>query len=55
MSTYTFEPCDCIDCQDNETPCYLDCDFDSLCQGCHEALEAKKDLQFDIKCAQGCI
>jgi hypothetical protein len=45
--------CNCKDCLDADEPCQMDCDSDSLCQGCAEAIEAEKDREFDEKCALG--
>jgi len=44
--------CDCSDCIENE-PCGCDCNLDDLCEGCREANDYRKDVEFEIDRAQG--
>lgn len=42
--------CECVDCQDSAIVCNNDCE---LCQGCIEAAEERKDIQFEADFAWG--
>jgi len=45
--------CRCDDCSGSENACHMDCESDSMCQGCLENLETDKDREHDEKCALG--
>ena len=45
--------CDCNDCIYSDAPCRMDCERESLCVGCAEALEEEKDREFEERQAFG--
>lgn len=47
--------CDCPDCKDADKPYNSDCDVDSMCLGCRDNAEFRKEVEFEIDRAQGRI
>lgn len=48
------DACECEDCQERDKPCHSDCDIgESACQGCRDARELSKDLEFERKLLEG--
>jgi hypothetical protein len=45
--------CHCWDCRDSESPCHMDCDVDSLCEGCRDAYEGFSEMLFESSMAIG--
>lgn len=47
------DSCNCDTCFDSEKPCHSDCEAGTMCEGCKELYEYRKELEHEIDNAQG--
>lgn len=47
------EKCQCVECQESETPCDCDCDKEDACRGCRESREEREEQDFESDWALG--
>lgn len=45
--------CKCDDCSGTDNACQMDCERDSMCQGCQDNRDEALDREHDEMCALG--